>query len=57
MFVHRMCPKSTELVVCEGNWSDLLPDKSVVGLQVVRSNPESFFIDTNGKFVACEPYN
>lgn len=59
MFVHRLCPESDELVVCEGDWPDLLPGKSVVGLPVVRSNPGSYF-NTNGKFVAlvdCEPYN
>ena len=36
MFVHRLCPESDELVVCEGDWPDLLPGKSVVGLPVVR---------------------
>ena len=59
MFVHRVCPESDELVVCEGNWANLLPTKSKVGQPVVRIDPGSYF-NTNGKFVAlvdCAPYN
>ena len=59
MYCHQMYPGGPELIFVDGDWPDVLPDKSNVGLTVVRKNPNSHF-NLNSRFAAlvdCVPYN
>jgi hypothetical protein len=59
LLIHAMFPGGPSEVIVDGEWFDVLPEKSDMGHTLVRPNPNNSF-NTNCRFVsldACEPYN